>query len=52
MKIVIQGMHCETMACNLIVNVIVHFVGLVTTFFPWQIARIDHPTATFQSLKV
>jgi len=52
MKIVIQGTHCETMASNLIVNVIVHCRKSSTTFLPWQIAKIDPPTVTFQSLKV
>jgi len=52
MKIVIQGVHCETMASNLIVNVIVHCGRTGTTLLPWQIAKVDPPTATFQSLKV
>jgi len=47
MKIVIPGAHRETMASNLIVNVIVHCRRTSTTLFPWQIAKIDSPTATF-----
>jgi len=47
MKIVIQGTHCETMAFNLIVNVIVHCRRTNTTLLPWKIAKIDPPTATF-----
>ena len=34
MKIVIQGAHCETMASNLIVNVIVHCRRTNTTLLP------------------
>jgi len=47
MKIVIQGVHCETMASNLIVSVIVHCQRTSTTLLPWQIAKIDPPTTTF-----
>jgi len=47
MKIIIQDAHCETMACNLIVNVIVHCQRTNTTLLPWSIAKIDPPTATF-----
>jgi len=43
MEIVIQGVHCETMASNLIVNVIVHWVLCCY-------GRLS-PTATFWSLK-
>jgi len=49
MKIVIQGAHCETMASNLIVNVIVHCQRTIVLLccHIWQIAKIDPPTATF-----
>jgi len=47
MKIMIQGARYETMASNLIVNVIVHCRRTSTTLFPWQIAKIDPPTITF-----
>ena len=49
MKIVIQGMRCETMASNLIVNVIVHCRRTSTALLPWQIAKLDPTTATFRS---
>jgi len=52
MKIVIQDAHCETMASNLIVNVIVHCQRTITTLLPWQTAKIDPPIAIFPSLKV
>jgi len=35
------------MASNLIVNVIVHSRRNSATLLPWQIAKIDPPTATF-----
>jgi len=47
MKIVIQGVRCETMVSNLIVNVIVHCRRTSTTLLPRQIAKIDPPTTTF-----
>ena len=47
MKIVIQGTHYETVASNLIVNIIVHCQRTSTTLLPWQVAKIDSPIATF-----
>ena len=49
MKIVFQVMHCESTASNLIVNIIVHCRRTSTTLLPWQIAKIDLPTPTFES---
>ena len=50
MKIVFQGTRCETIASNLIVNYfIVHCQRTSTTLLPSLIAKIDPPTATFQS---
>ena len=49
MKIVIQGACCETMASNLIVNVVVHCRRTSTTSLPWHIAKADHPKATIRS---
>ena len=39
----------RAMASNLIVNVIVHCRRTSSTLLPWQIAKIDPPTATFRS---
>ena len=49
MKIVIQGLHCETVASNLIINVIVYCQSTNITLLSWQIANIDPPTVTFWS---
>ena len=39
MKIVIQGLHCETVASNLIINVIVYCQSTNITLLSWQIAN-------------
>jgi len=44
LMIVIQGVHCETMAFNLIVNVIIHCQRTSTTLLPWQKVKIDSLT--------
>jgi len=42
-----SGVRYETIVSNLIVNVIFHCQRTNITLLPWQIAKIDPPTATF-----